>query len=235
MKCVAIRHKRHEDLGTFEPVLIERGWEVAYLEAPRCRDLVGHVDDPDLVVFLGGPRGVYEARAYPFLRDEIEVAAGRLRADRPTLGICLGSQVMAAALGARVSRGPQKEIGWYPIELERAAENDAAARCLAAEDPTVLHWHGDTFDLPEGVTPLARSERYERQGFRSGRFGYALQFHVEVPADRIRLWTRGAAHELVATAGVQGPAEIEAGAALHGPAMARQAAAFLRAYLDLLG
>jgi len=235
LKCVAIRHKRHEDLGTFEPVLIERGWEVAYLEAPRCHDLVGHVGDPDLVVILGGPMGVYEARTYPFLRKEIEVASGRLRTDRPTLGICLGSQVMAAALGARVARGPQKEIGWYPIELECAAENDAAARCLAAEDPTVLHWHGDTFELPPGVTPLARSERYERQGFRSGRFGYGLQFHLEVPAERIRLWTRGSAHELIAAEGVQGPEEIEAGAALHGPAMARQAAAFLRAYLDLLG
>ena len=179
--------------------------------------------------------GVYEARTYPFLRNEIEVASGRLRSDRPTLGICLGSQVMAAALGGRVARGPQKEIGWYPIELECAAENDAAARCLAAEDPTVLHWHGDTFELPPGVTPLARSERCERQGFRSGRFGYGLQFHLEVPAERIRLWTRGSAHELIAAEGVQGPEEIEAGAALHGPAMARQAAAFLRAYLDLLG
>jgi GMP synthase (glutamine-hydrolysing) len=235
LKCVAIRHKQHEDLGTFEPVLIERGWEVAYLEAPRCRGLAAQVGDPDLVVILGGPMGVYEAPTYPFLREEIDVAAARLRSDRPTLGICLGSQVMAAALGARVVRGPQREIGWYPIELEGAAENDAAARCLIAEDSTVLHWHGDVFELPPGVTPLARSERTERQGFRSGRFGYALQFHLEVPVERIGMWTRGAAQELAAAAGVQSPAEIEAGAALHGPAMARQAAAFLRAYLDLLG
>ena len=179
--------------------------------------------------------GVYEADSYVFLREEIEVAARRLHSDRPTLGICLGSQVMAAALGARVRRGPQEEIGWYPIELERAAESDAVARCLTAEDSTVLHWHGDTFDLPPGVEALARSHRYERQGFRSGRFGYAIQFHVEVPAGRIRLWTQGSARELAGTAGVQSAAEIEAGAALHGPAMARQAAAFLRSYLDLLG
>ncbi len=231
MRCVAVRHVEFEDLGSFEPVLLRRGWEVVYVDALRTPRVDAAAGDPDLLVLLGGPMGVYEAEDHPFLRQEVALAADRLRRDRPTLGICLGSQVMAAALGARVYRGERQEIGWYPIELERAAERDPAASRLTSESPVVLHWHGDTFDLPPGSVPLARSQRYERQGFLHGTHGYALQFHPEVVPDKIRLWTAGHARQLAGTPEAQSPEAIEAGARRHGPAMARQAQAFLEAWL----
>ncbi|MCI0659196.1 MAG: gamma-glutamyl-gamma-aminobutyrate hydrolase family protein, partial [Acidobacteria bacterium] len=165
---------------------------------------------------------------------EINLASKRIRQDVPTLGICLGSQIMAAALGARVHRGPVQEIGWYPIELECGAESDPVGSRIASEDAMVLHWHGDTFDLPAGAVPLARSHLCERQGFRIGKFGYALQFHLEVLPEQIGEWTRAHAAQLANTPRTQTAGQIEAGARRHGPAMVRQARAFLSAYLDLV-
>ena len=232
MKCVAIRHVEFEDMGTFEPVLLRRGWSISYVDAFRTSAVADAAGDPDLLVILGGPMGAYEGDRYPFLTQEIALAADRLRRDRPILGICLGSQIMAASLGARVYAGPKKEIGWYPIELECDAEKDPAFSCLAAKSSMVLHWHGDTFELPPGAVPLARSRQYERQGFRYGRNGYAVQFHPEVVPERIHLWTEGHGRLLATTPEAQSAEEIETGARIHGPAMVRQASAFLDSWLD---
>ena len=232
--CIALFHEKFEDLGSLESVLEDRGWEIRLLDAKIAGNAASVAEETDLLVILGGPMGVYEASRYPFLREEIDLAARRLRKDLPMLGICLGSQIMAAALGARVQQGPVQEIGWYPIELECEAESDPVASRLASEDSTVLHWHGDTFDLPSGATPLARSHLYERQGFRVGKYGYALQFHLEVLPERIGEWTRAHAAQLASTPRAQSAAQIEAGARRHGPAMDRQARSFLNAYLELV-
>jgi GMP synthase (glutamine-hydrolysing) len=233
--CIALFHEAFEDLGSFESVLKDRGWDIRLRDARIAGSVPTVKEEPDLLVILGGPMGVYESARYPFLQEEIDLASRRLRQDLPTLGICLGSQIMAAALGATVRRGPVQEIGWYPIELECDAETDPVARRIASEDATFLHWHGDTFELPPGAIPLARSHLYERQGFRKGRFGYALQFHLEVLPERIGVWTRAHATQLASTPGAQTAAQIEAGALRHGPAMVRQARSFLNAYLDVLG
>jgi GMP synthase (glutamine-hydrolysing) len=232
--CIALFHEDFEDLGSFDSVLKDRGWEISLLDARTPGNVASVTRQIDLLVILGGPMGVYEAGRYPFLQAEIDLASGRLSQDFPTLGICLGSQIMAAALGARVHRGPVQEIGWYPIEMECQAESDPAASRIASEDAMVLHWHGDTFDLPAGAVPLARSRLYERQGFRMGKFGYALQFHLEVLPERIGEWTRAYAAQLANTPKAQSAAQIEAGARRHGPAMVRQARSFLSAYLDLV-
>ena len=232
--CVALFHEEFEDLGSFESVLKDRGWKIDLLDARTAGNVASVTEDLGLLVILGGPMGAYESDRYPFLRAEIDLASRRLRQDLPTLGICLGSQIMAAALGARVHQGPVQEIGWYPIELECEAESDPVASRIASEDTMVLHWHGDTFDLPAGAVPLARSHLYERQGFRIGKFGYALQFHLEVPPERIGEWTRAHAAQLANTPRAQSAAQIEAGARRHGPAMVRQARSFLSAYLDLV-
>ena len=232
--CIALFHEEFEDLGSFESVLKDRGWKIDLLDARTSGNVASVTEALDLLVILGGPMGVYESDRYPFLRAEIDLASRRLRQDLPTLGICLGSQIMAAALGARVHQGPVQEIGWYPIELECEAESDPVASRIASEDAMVLHWHGDTFDLPAGAIPLARSHLYERQGFRIGKFGYALQFHLEVPPERIGEWTRAHAAQLANTPRAQSAAQIEAGARRHGPAMVRQARSFLSAYLDLV-
>src|SRR5437867_9278753 len=99
--CTALFHENFEDLGSFAPVLRQRGWKVSLQDAPSSRDLASAAGDPDLLVILGGAMGVYEFDLHPFLQEEMALVSRRLRRDRPTLGICLGAQVMAAALGAR--------------------------------------------------------------------------------------------------------------------------------------
>src|SRR5271166_1735480 len=115
--ALAIRHVPFEDLGTFESVLAAKGFQLSYADC--CVDDIASMDPvaPDLLVVLGGPIGAYEDDIYPALRDELKVLEERLRANRPTMGICLGSQLIARTLGARVYRNPQKEIGWAPLSL----------------------------------------------------------------------------------------------------------------------
>ncbi len=157
------------------------------------------IQKADLAVVLGGPIGAYETDAYPFLAHEIEAIAQRLAETKATLGLCLGSQIMARALGARVYPGGRKEIGWPPVSLTA----EGAQSCLAALEATaVLHWHGDTFDLPPGTVRLASTDRYENQAFALGRHALSLQFHPEVTAAGLERWYVGHAVEIAATDGL---------------------------------
>ena len=193
MKCIAIRHLKFEDLGIFEEVLIRRGFDVAYIEAGLDNFDALDWDAADLVVALGGPIGVYETADYPWLTQEIDIIVCRLRLDRPTLGICLGAQVMAAALGAAVYRGPAKEIGWSKLQLTPAAKTYGLEALAQTE---VLHWHGDTFDLPEGATLLACTDITPHQAFSYGHAALALQFHAEASGARMEPWLIGHTLEL---------------------------------------
>ena len=136
--------------------------------------------DPDLVVVMGGPMGVYEREAHPWIDGEIIGLALRIAAGRPTLGVCMGSQLIAAALGAKVYPGPVKEVGFAPITLTGAG-NRSPLRHLAGVP--LLHWHGDTFDLPPGAERLAETADYANQGFRIGESLLAIQFHPEMGED----------------------------------------------------
>jgi GMP synthase (glutamine-hydrolysing) len=194
---VAIRHVAFEDLGTLGDVLAGRGFDVAYVEAGR--DDFTAVGDPDLLVVLGGPIGAYEADTYPFLAAETKLVEARLRAGKPTVGICLGAQIMAQALGARVYPSGVKEIGWARIALTEAGRSS----CLAGLGETpVLHWHGDTFDLPAGATHLASSAMVTHQAYSFGGAALALQFHIEVKEADLEKWFIGHAAELSATKSV---------------------------------
>jgi GMP synthase (glutamine-hydrolysing) len=135
---------------------------------------------PDLIVVMGGPMGVYERAVHPWIDGEVAGLAARIAASRPTLGVCLGSQMIAAALGASVYPGPVKEVGFAPLRLS-AAGSASPLRHLSGVD--VLHWHGDTFDLPDGAELLAGSDLYAHQGFRIGDTLLALQFHAEMGED----------------------------------------------------
>jgi len=201
---LAIRHVHFEDLGSFAPVLTKEGYEVQYCEAGD-EDLAA-IDPlrPDLVAVLGGPIGAYEESAYPFLVEELKLLEARLKADRPTIGICLGSQLMARALGACVYPGHQKEIGWGPVRLTPAGQQSCLHH-LAREHTPVLHWHGDTFDLPQGATRLASTDVYENQAFSWGQGALALQFHLEAQAANLERWFIGHACELAKTNGVSVP------------------------------
>ena len=214
LQACIIRHVAFESLGTFAPVLAGAGFDLTVMDAG-----VDEVFDPilrsDLVVVLGGPIGVYEQERYPFLGDELRALGRRLREGRPTLGICLGAQLMAAALGARVYPGPQKEIGIFGIELSDAGQGSCLAPLVGQP---VLHWHGDTFDLPERAVRLAGTAAYENQAFSLGRNVLALQFHPEVDPLRFEQWLIGHASEL-ATADID-VAQLrssmkQAGGALH--------------------
>src|ERR1700710_954731 len=152
--AVALRHVAFEDLGLLAPVMEREGWDVSFREAAVDDLLSDSIRKADLLVILGGPIGAYETDAYPFLKSETALIEHRLSRDLPTLGICLGSQLMARALGSRVYAGPVKEIGWGKVKLP----SEGMSSCLnplQETEATVLHWHGDSFDLPEGAQRLA--------------------------------------------------------------------------------
>ncbi|MBF0190732.1 MAG: glutamine amidotransferase [Magnetococcales bacterium] len=196
MKTVyAIRHVMFEDLGSFAELARGRGYQIRYVEA-GIEDLT-RIDPllPDLLVVLGGPIGVYEEETYPFITAELALLEKRLAADRPTLGICLGAQMMAKALGARVYSGPVKEIGWQPLTITPAGMA-SPVRHLTADKTSMLHWHGDTFDLPHGATLLASSANYAQQAFRWGKHALAFQCHPEIQGGRMESWLIGNTIEL---------------------------------------
>lgn len=187
-KVWAFVHVSHEDLGSFEHVLRSYGIRPQTFLTGTC-DIEGlDPAEADLVIIMGGPMGVYEANQYPHLHHEIRFAEQRMALGKPLLGVCLGSQIMAKALGSKVYKGKQgKEIGWNPIKV-----NDAGMRTpikyLDQADCTVAHWHGDTFDLPENTTLLASSNKYQNQAFQFGDNALALQFHPEVTEVKLERW-----------------------------------------------
>ncbi|KJV44611.1 glutamine amidotransferase [Acinetobacter indicus] len=187
----AIQHLAFEDLGAWEDVLYEQGLRVRYFEA-GVENLEKAFAHEGLVIILGGPIGVYETKDHPFLQREIDLLKVRLEKNLPTIGICLGAQLIAHALGAKVYAGHVKEIGWSRLSLADAAHNPLSA---LANTP-VLHWHGDTFDLPAQAELLASSDLYPNQAFRVGPHILALQFHAEVAADSLEKWLIGHTCEL---------------------------------------
>jgi GMP synthase (glutamine-hydrolysing) len=207
--AVVLRHLSFEDLGLLAPVLRRAGWTVSVREAPVDDLTDPGIEEADLLIVLGGPMGVYEADRHPFIRTELAILQRRLAQSRPTLGICLGSQLMAAALGARVFPGAAKEIGWGRVSLTPEGHRSVLGP-LAEEEAVVLHWHGDTFDLPQGTVRLASSASYENQAFAIGRHGLALQFHIEADPTRLEDWLVGHAAEL-ARAGIDVPGLRAAG------------------------
>jgi len=194
LQACVVRHVAFEDLGTFGPVLEAAGFDLTIMDA-QVDDVFEPIVHSDLVVVLGGPIGVYEQASYPFLGDELRALGKRTREGRPTLGICLGAQLLAGALGARVYPGGKKEIGWGPIELTASGR----ASCVGKlEGQSVLHWHGDTFELPQGAELLASTSVYPHQAFSLGKNTLALQFHPEIDGRRFEQWLIGHAGELSA-------------------------------------
>ena len=146
-------------------------------------------DGFDAVVSMGGPMNVYEEDTYPFLREETDFLRKTINADVPVLGICLGSQMIAKAAGARVDLSATKEIGWGKISVTRAGHEDILFQGIP-DTLDVLQWHSDMFHVPEGGTLLARSEACPHQAFRY-RNAYGLQFHVEVTPEILSDWFAG--------------------------------------------
>lgn len=231
--ALVLRHLAFEDLGLLHGVLEGAGYAVRYIEA-GVDALADHAPlEADLLVILGGPISVYDTDDYPWLHAHVAWLRERLLADRPTLGICLGAQLMAAALNARVYGGGRKEIGWAQLTLGREGEDFPGMADYLRQTPAVLHWHGDTYELPSGARHLASSALYENQAFAWGAHCLALQFHPEFEARRLEQWLIGHCLELAAAPGVTPPI-LRADTARYAPQAQAAGARFFRTWLATL-
>jgi len=227
LSALAIRHVPFEDLGILAPVLADRGYSVRYLEAGVDTIDAATLGNADLVVILGGPIGVYETGRYPFLELELRAIAHRLRQDKPTLGICLGAQLMAAALGADVVSTGRAEIGYAPLTLTPQGQDSVLS---AVASVPVLHWHGDQFAIPEGAARLAETPGFPNQAFALGPRILGLQFHLEADSAQIERWLIGHACEL--SLRQIDPAVIREDARRFGPELERSARQAMEQWLD---
>ena len=153
-------------------------------------------EELDWLVIMGGPMNVHQEAVFPWLRDEKRYIHRAVELRKTVLGICLGAQIIAHCLGATVYKGPKKEIGWHHIKLSGDGLKDQCMRQLAIHPRVgdfwrqfkVMHWHGDTFDLPPGAVLLASSDLYSHQAFSFGKSVYGLQFHIEVTKEMVADW-----------------------------------------------
>ena len=210
-----LRHMPQESAGTLENALSGAGLRVRYVDLFREVPDKLPLDEASGLVVLGGPMNVDEVDRYPFLKLDVQWIQQAIEIKLPLMGICLGAQLLAKALGARVYKNPVKEIGWYPIEWLPAAGDDplftrgwyphylratgADPSCTAPPTALIFQWHGDTFDLPRGAVLLARGSSCQNQAFRWGTNAYGLQFHIEMTAAMIDDWLeKGGESEVVA-------------------------------------
>jgi len=184
MRVLVLQHIACEPPGVYEDVLRERGAEIVRVEVDAGEQLpAGHFD---AIVAMGGPMSVNDEAELPWLRAEKALIADAVRAGTPFWGVCLGVQLLASSLGARVWAGDEPEVGVLPVELTDEALADRVFAGLPRSLPA-LQWHGDTFDLPEGAVRLAGSSAYPNQAFRF-RNAYGLQFHLEVSTAMALEW-----------------------------------------------
>ena len=193
-QVLVLQHISCETIGSIADTLEKSGIGHRYVRTGRGETVPSLLEEDALIV-MGGPMGVYEQDRYPFLRDEIALIRSAIKSGKPVLGICLGSQLIAAALGATVKPGPRKEIGWFTVYRSDEAKDDALFGGLP-DSFEALHWHGDVFTLPEGAVPLASSKRTACQAYRHGRNVYAILFHLEATQPMIEEWTKEFAGEL---------------------------------------
>ncbi|MBG6106387.1 glutamine amidotransferase [Frigoribacterium sp. CG_9.8] len=225
--ALVLRHLEIAHLGNLEAVLRDHGYEIRYVDV-ATESLHDH-PEPDLVVVLGGDMGVYEKEAHPYLVDEVKYLRDRLTAERPTLGICLGAQLMAEALGETVRRGSTVEIGFREVTPTEAGLDSPLRHVVGVP---VMQWHGDTFALPSGAVRLASSSAYSNEAFALGDYALAVQFHPELTADMHERWVLDGLPEL---AGLEiDPDDLRRDALTKGRAMQAASAAMFSEWLGAL-
>ncbi|WP_353228341.1 glutamine amidotransferase [Novosphingobium sp.] len=223
--ALIIRHVPREGVAGYRAPIEAAGYQVDRIDV--CDPDFSRADlvAPDLVIMMGGPMGVYEQAQHPWIACQMRRLARRLAADRPTLGVCFGAQMIAAALGSRVYPGGTREIGFHPVTVH---DPDSPLRHVV--DVPVLHWHGDTFDLPAGTQLLASSAAYPHQAFRRGRNLLALQFHGEMDEDpRFEQWLEQGPHDIAAAGHT--PCTLRAAHETHGPRAVTAARAMIAEWL----
>jgi len=194
-KVLFFRHIEIEGPALIGEILKSKGIPFEVVDMYNGASLPDTLDNLGAVFFLGGPMNVYEEDIYPFLASENVFIQKCVEAGIPMFGICLGAQLIAKALGARVRKGKEKELGWGSVSLTKAGENDPLFANMGSSVP-VFQWHGDTFDIPEGAVHLAKSDKCENQAFRYGKLVYGFQFHCEVSEGMGLEWTKAYEDEL---------------------------------------
>src|SRR3972149_6404298 len=187
MKVLVLRHVPHEHLGTLAKTLIANNIFYEYVNFYENHSPNITTEDLCGLIILGGPMNVYETDKYSFLDIEDRLIKQSIEKDVPVLGICLGAQLIAKELGARIIKNKEKEIGWYSIEITEKGNKDKLLKHFHSEE-IVFQWHGDTFEMPEGGVHLAGSPICTNQAFRYGSNVYGLQFHIEVTPEMILEW-----------------------------------------------
>ena len=198
MSVLILKNISSEGPGTIEDHLLEKGTDYSIVDLAAGE--LPSAEKADTLVLMGGPMSVNESDIYPYIIKEVELVKDFIREGKKVLGICLGAQIMASALGARVYSGPEKEVGWLDIELQEDGIKDPLMTKMAVHPKAgdfwkrfkVFHWHGETFDLPSGAVRLAKSALYTNQAFRYGSNAYAFQFHVEVKKEMVYNWLKDA-------------------------------------------
>lgn len=192
-KLLVFQHVPYEILGTFDPLLRAAGFRIRYLNFVRNPSPKINIQNYNGIIVLGGPMNVDETNQYPHLLCELKLLDEALKAQIPIFGICLGAQLTAKVLGAKVTKNPRKEIGWYNVFPTPQAKTDPLFSHLKPVQK-VFQWHGDTFDIPKGAQHLATTNTCENQAFRYGDNVYGLQFHLEVDTKLIQQWLKRPAY-----------------------------------------
>lgn len=186
-KILVFQHVPYEPLGTLDPLLKNAGFRIRYVNFGRDASQRPALDRYEAVIVLGGPMNSDQIDSYPNLITEVDILREAVDRDMSVLGICLGAQLLAKALGGSVARNRKREIGWYDVELTEAGRRDPVLSEFAPRQ-RIFQWHEDGIAIPDGVAHLAHSETSPVQAFRYGERAYGFQFHLEVDAALIERW-----------------------------------------------
>jgi GMP synthase (glutamine-hydrolysing) len=188
-KLLVCQHVPYEILGTLDPLLRDSGFRIRYVNFGRHSDARPRLDGYQGLIVLGGPMNVDETDRYPHLGVEMDLVREAVDRGLPVLGICLGAQLIARALGADVGRAPEKEIGWYEVRPTPEGRGDPLVGHFG-EREHIFQWHGDTFEIPDGAEHLVDAPGCPNQAFRVGQNVYGFQFHLEVDESMVARWLR---------------------------------------------